>query len=216
MASCTGGERHLPPRGRWVRYESDLGRRQVAAEALEKIDKRPLTGEGFEFAQAAHNIYLQVLVVGGPLALLSFLAVSGLILRSGLRALQTARGTRNGPLLAGLAGGYAGYLASGAFDNILWDRYLWAYDGLLIVPPPHPSRPALPLRADGALAARCPAAGSRGSGRCRSVPKPTGAERKLAPDQLTRISAPDATGAASRRMAAHQAMPSTAYAAAVA
>jgi len=35
--------------------------------------------------------------------------------------------------VGGLTGGFAGYLASGAFDNILWDRYLWTYLGLLIV-----------------------------------------------------------------------------------
>ena len=113
--------------------ESDQGRRQVIAEALATIDRHPFTGEGFEFAQAAHNIYLQALVVGGPIALLSFLCVSWLIVRAGLRAIPLERDRPNGPLLAGLTAGYISYLVSGAFDNILWDRYLWTYIGLLLV-----------------------------------------------------------------------------------
>ena len=111
---------------------SDEGRRVLAAEAIASITRHPL-GEGFEFAQAAHNIYVQVLVVGGAMALVSFLLVSGLLLRAGLRAASAARRRREGPVLAGLTAGYVGYLGSGAFENILWDRYLWTYISLLVV-----------------------------------------------------------------------------------
>jgi O-antigen ligase len=78
---------------------SDLGRELATAEAFASINRHPFTGEGFEFAQAAHNIYLQVLVVGGPLALVSFLCVSGLIARAGQRAIKADRSGRDGPLL---------------------------------------------------------------------------------------------------------------------
>lgn len=112
---------------------SDVERAQALSGALTSIGKHPFTGEGFQFAQAAHSIYLQVIVVGGPLALVGFLGVCWLIGRAGLRAVRAGRGRRNGPVVAGLTAGYAGYLASGTFDNILWDRYLWTYIGLLLV-----------------------------------------------------------------------------------
>lgn len=112
---------------------SDAERAQALTGAWSSIGRHPFTGEGFQFAQAAHSIYLQVLVVGGPLALLSFLWVSWLIMRTGLRAAQAGRDERNASIAAGLVSGYAGYLASGTFENILWDRYLWTYIGLLLV-----------------------------------------------------------------------------------
>ena len=112
---------------------SDAERRQVSQDAFATIGRHPFTGTGFELAQAAHSIYLQALVVGGVPGLVSFLCVCGLIVRAGLRAVRTRRGQRDGQLVAGLTAGYFGYLSSGAFDNILWDRYLWTYLGLLIV-----------------------------------------------------------------------------------
>lgn len=112
---------------------SDIERKRRLAEAVASINRHPFTGEGFEFAQAAHNIYLQALVVGGPLALASFLCISGLILRAGMRATRAERSHREGPLLAGLTAGYAGYLFSGLIAPILWDRYLWTYVGLLLL-----------------------------------------------------------------------------------
>lgn len=112
---------------------SDLQRSQTLDEALESIARHPFTGSGFEFAQAAHNIYLQVLVVGGPLALLSFLFAAGQILRTGGRSARRAHDHVAGPVVAGLTAGYAGYLCSGFFDNTLWDRYLWTYIGLLLI-----------------------------------------------------------------------------------
>lgn len=111
---------------------SDVEREQAREAALATIGRHPLTGEGFGLALAAHSIYLQALVVGGPLALLGFLGVSGLIVRTGLGVSRRARGGRDGPLLAGLTAGYIAYLSSGIFDNILWDRYLWTYIGLLL------------------------------------------------------------------------------------
>lgn len=108
---------------------SDAERQQTLSVALGTIDRHPFTGEGFQFAQAAHSIYLQALVVGGPAALAGFLWVCWTIGRLGMRAARRDQSQ----VAAGLTAGFAGYLASGAFDNILWDRYLWTYLGLLIV-----------------------------------------------------------------------------------
>lgn len=113
--------------------ESDLARQQTLAIALDTIDRHPFTGEGFQFAQAAHSIYVQALVVGGPVALAAFLWVCWTIGRAGVRGSRAGDGRGNSLVAAGLTAGFAGYLAAGAFDNILWDRYLWTYLGLLVV-----------------------------------------------------------------------------------
>lgn len=128
---------------------SDAERNALLSEAFASIARHPFTGEGFEFAQVAHSIYVQALVVGGPLALIGFLCVCGLILRTGARAATAQRGRRDGPVLAGLTAGYAGYLVSGAFDNILWDRYLWVYIGLLLALAASASRPLYPRHQTG-------------------------------------------------------------------
>jgi O-antigen ligase len=114
--------------------ESNVGRIEHLERSVARYQRHPLTGEGFEFAQEAHNVYLQVLVGGGPLAL-GGLALVGLSVIAAV-----CRGTRgrsrrtlgDAALLAGMGGGYAGYLVAAAFQNILWDRYLWLYVALLL------------------------------------------------------------------------------------
>lgn len=119
--------------GRGGSAASDVERKQVAAEAFSRISRNPLTGQGFEFAQDAHNIYLQALVVGGPLALVSFVWLSGRLGWVGLQASRATRRGRDGPVIAGLTAGYASYLCTGTFWNIVWHRYLWTYVGLLLL-----------------------------------------------------------------------------------
>jgi hypothetical protein len=109
---------------------SDAERVQAFEAALHRFERHPLTGEGFEFAQEAHNIYLQALVIGGPLALLGLGIAATSIARPGLRvAAALRRGSVDRRLLLplGMLAGYAGYLVGGLFQNILWDRYLWLY-----------------------------------------------------------------------------------------
>lgn len=111
--------------------ESNALRIEHLSTSIDRFERHPLTGEGFEFAQEAHNIYLQVLAAGGPLGLIGLVLVAGSILGSvrggagGSRSGARAVGDR--ALLAGMVGGYAGYLVVGLFQNILWDRYLWLY-----------------------------------------------------------------------------------------
>lgn len=111
---------------------SDLERKQTLSRALDSIAHHPFTGVGFD-ADPAHNIYLQALVVGGPIALLSFLCMAWLILHAGLRGVRAERSRSNGPLHAGLTAGFIGFLVSGAFNPMLWDRYLWTYFALVLV-----------------------------------------------------------------------------------
>lgn len=108
---------------------SDVSRIDHLSSSIDRFQRHPLTGEGFEFAQEAHNIYLQVLVAAGPLGLIGLVLVAGSVLRAGKAGVRASSGRVTGDhaLLAGLAGGYVGYLAAGLFQNILWDRYLWLY-----------------------------------------------------------------------------------------
>lgn len=115
--------------------ESNVERQRNLATTMGRIARHPLTGEGFEFALEPHDIYLQPLVVAGPIGLVALAMAAWAILRAsraGLGAASSA-GDGNGFLLAGLSGGYVGYLAAGFFQNIAWDRYLWIYIGLVLM-----------------------------------------------------------------------------------
>jgi hypothetical protein len=108
---------------------SDVSRIEGLSTSIDRFERHPLTGEGFEFAQEAHNIYLQVLAAAGPLGLIGLVVVAGSVVRASSAGVRAASGRVSGDhaLLAGLAGGYVGYLVAGLFQNILWDRYLWLY-----------------------------------------------------------------------------------------
>jgi O-antigen/teichoic acid export membrane protein len=106
-------------------YLSDVERAESRRRALALIDERPLTGAGFEHALLAHNVYVQLLVIGGPLALVGFGLVAASSL-GGLRRLgRTAVERRADALTGGLAAGFAAFLVAGAYQNSLWDRYIW-------------------------------------------------------------------------------------------
>jgi O-antigen ligase len=111
---------------------SDLERQQNLSESFDLFSAHPLTGAGFQYAIGAHNIYLQALVIAGPVGLTALAWGAMAIVATGLRGIRRTR-SRDAVLLAGLTAGYFGYLASAVFDNILWDRYLWIYVSLLIV-----------------------------------------------------------------------------------
>lgn len=109
--------------------ESDAGRLGQLGHSLDRIMDHPLTGDGFEFAPEVHSIYLQVVVAAGPLGLIGLAVATGSLLSAARRGI----GDRHGPvtgdrvLLAGLAGGYIGYMVGAAFQNSLSERYLWLY-----------------------------------------------------------------------------------------
>ncbi|HUR17784.1 MAG TPA: O-antigen ligase family protein [Acidimicrobiales bacterium] len=114
---------------------SDAERAEHLSQSLDRLNDHPLTGEGFQFAQEAHNIYLQVAVAAGPLGVLGLFLIAGAMLRASRGGLHARAGPVSGDqaLLAGLGGGYAGYLVAGAFQNVLWDRYLWFYVAAAVV-----------------------------------------------------------------------------------
>lgn len=136
---------------------SNASRIEHLQASLARFERHPLTGEGFEFAQEAHNVYLQTLVAAGPLGLIGFALAARSVLKVGSRRGLAVRGRATGDraLLAGLTGGYVGYLVAGLFQNILWDRYLWLYVGAILsvaanlaAHPPGVLRPRQGVRAD--------------------------------------------------------------------
>lgn len=113
---------------------SDASRIDLLSSSIDRYERHPLTGEGFEFAQEAHNVYLQVLGASGPLGFLGLVVVVGSVLKAARRGIRAGPARVGGEhaLLAGLAAGYVGYLVAALFQNILWDRYLWLYIAALL------------------------------------------------------------------------------------
>ncbi|HUR17532.1 MAG TPA: O-antigen ligase family protein [Acidimicrobiales bacterium] len=109
--------------------ESDASRDELLRRTGDRIKAHPLTGEGFQYAHEAHSIYLQALVAGGPLGLAGLALINGMALTAAWRALAARREAVTGDhsVLAGLAGGYAGYLVAAAFQNSLGERHVWLY-----------------------------------------------------------------------------------------
>ncbi|HVM02345.1 MAG TPA: O-antigen ligase family protein [Acidimicrobiales bacterium] len=113
--------------------ESDIERVEHLSRSLDRLERHPLTGEGFESSREAHNIYLQVAVAAGPLGVVGFAVVVRSVLRARAVVRRRAPVAGDRALLAGLVAGYAGYLVAGAFQNLLWDRYLWLYVSATLV-----------------------------------------------------------------------------------
>ena len=116
--------------------ESNAARQQVLDESLARVREHPFTGEGFEHALEAHNVFLQLWSSGGVLALAGF----GLIVAATMRPLWPSRlaALRRDepelvPLLVGFGAGFIGFLVAGLFNNALWDRYIWLTPAVLAV-----------------------------------------------------------------------------------
>jgi len=128
---------------------SDENRSYAASIAVTQIRTRPLEGVGFAVIGDAHDIYLEMLASGGAIALLAFLTYLGGVFASARRALagplsETALATAIGVVV---------WLANGAFDNQLGDKYLYVLPGLLIAMAhravePEPQLAAVPATPD--------------------------------------------------------------------
>jgi O-antigen/teichoic acid export membrane protein len=134
-------------------YLSDAVREENRRRTLELIDRNPLTGAGFEHALRAHNVYLQLLVIGGPLTLVGFCLIALGSVRALARLPRRVRLRPAEALAVGLAAAVVGFVVAGAHQNALWDRYIWVTAGLAAVavvlparkvaadPAPQPVRP---------------------------------------------------------------------------
>jgi hypothetical protein len=119
---------------------SDAGHRFRFEVSVDRVERAPLTGEGFRFLEEAHSVPLQLLAAGGPLTFAGggVLLVAPLVLR---------RGPRD-PMGTFLKAGWTAYLAGGLVQNILVDRYVWFVGALLLAEGSAPLCPRIAVRQD--------------------------------------------------------------------
>jgi hypothetical protein len=110
--------------------ESDRERRQMLEDSIEYISERPLTGYGFRWIESSHNIYLQLLISGGILALIGYLAMVVGYLRLGFRLWDRVPVELAGTASAAFAS-FALMLMTGLVGNGIVDRYLYLPVALL-------------------------------------------------------------------------------------
>jgi O-antigen ligase len=103
---------------------SNIERRAAVAESVAQIRAHPITGAGFEYAQSAHSIYLQMWAAAGVIGLFGFFRLYHSVIRLLLRYPSTD------PLRTVMLATFVGYLTAGVVLNILWDRYVWLFLGL--------------------------------------------------------------------------------------
>ena len=111
--------------------QSDSGRREALNSTVKEIASHPATGVGFSNALEAHDVYLQLLASGGPLALVGFLIVAGTSIAPLRRLSRNTVAGSDRLLHVALAASFAGFLVADVFQNALWDRFVWIIPVLL-------------------------------------------------------------------------------------
>ena len=144
---------------------SDERRELGYDQAWADISRRPHLGYGFEFVRSAHNIYLQLLQAGGPLALAAFALFAWGCLRIAVRLTldpDLPDGVR--ALARALGVAFSVWLLTGLVQNSIFDRFLYLPAALLLALVTVAGRPE-PLSGpavgdvDGPQTAATPAAG---------------------------------------------------------
>ncbi len=110
---------------------SNAERLTLLEKNVDRIGDRPLTGNGFEEARQAHNIYVQVWAAAGVPGLLGFVMLIVAVVREGVRTLAEP-GVRSMYLASAFLAGYVGYLFAGLAQNVLWDRYVWLHVAVIL------------------------------------------------------------------------------------
>ncbi|MGB0120595.1 MAG: O-antigen ligase family protein [Solirubrobacterales bacterium] len=111
--------------------ESDALRRQYFEDSVKYIKDRPLVGYGFQWSEASHNIYLQMPLAGGVLALIGFLTVMLGYMKQGWVLRDRVPAPMKGICLA-LGISVAVYLVTGVLGNGVLSRYLYLAPALLL------------------------------------------------------------------------------------
>jgi hypothetical protein len=110
---------------------SDAARRQYLEDSVRYVIERPLTGYGFRWIEASHNIYLQLLLSGGILALIGYLLFAfgylGTAYRKWSEPAQEADDTARA-----LTVSFAMLLITGVVGNGIVDRYLYLPAALIL------------------------------------------------------------------------------------
>ena len=110
---------------------SDSIRRQYLEDSVGFIADRPLLGYGFQFIETSHNIYLQLLLSGGVLALVGYLFVVFGYLREAFSLRSKLTGGRL-DLLVALVVSILTYLIMGLVAPDLIDRYVYLPAALVL------------------------------------------------------------------------------------
>lgn len=100
-------------------------------DSIDLISQRPLSGYGYQWIEASHNIYLQLLVAGGIFALVGFASAMFGYLEEAWsirRRLRGAAATMATALLVSMIT----FLVMGLFQTDLLDRYLYLPAGLVL------------------------------------------------------------------------------------
>jgi len=111
--------------------DSNTTRRAYLSNSTYLIEKRGLTGAGFELIEYSHIVYLQLLIAGGALAFLGFLTLLAGFLRQGIR-LRRADSPVYTPIAAGLLASLTAYLAVSFVGNQITDRYIFFSMALIL------------------------------------------------------------------------------------
>jgi hypothetical protein len=104
--------------------ESDGVRREYLEDAVEYVVERPVPGYGFRWIESAHNLYHQLRLSGGILALAGFMIFVFGYLRAGLRSWGTAPESMGDTARAATIS-VALMLITGMVGNGMVDRYLY-------------------------------------------------------------------------------------------
>lgn len=114
---------------------SNAAHQSALDSSLSAIAAHPLTGGGFQNAEGALNVYLQVMASGGAFAIIGFLLVGAAAVRPLLagRAAITLQDDGFTAAIVGLSVGFLGFLIADLFQNPIWERYIWFAPALIAV-----------------------------------------------------------------------------------
>lgn len=100
---------------------SDAQRSNVRIYSVRALEARPIAGVGYVVIDDAHNIYIQLLASGGIIGLASFCLLIG----SAAGMIRRLWHSSDAITAAALAASLATWLALGAIENQVTDRYLY-------------------------------------------------------------------------------------------
>lgn len=110
---------------------SDTARLGHYSEALQAFFNRPLTGYGFEGLRGAHNIVLELLSSGGPLALAGYFVIIGGTLSAAHMVYSRIPSDQNIDVL-GIVGAIVVFLVVSMVDNASLDRFVYLPIGITL------------------------------------------------------------------------------------
>jgi O-antigen ligase len=106
---------------------SNEGRWALLQDTWSDFRSKPFIGVGVEHARTAHNVYLSVLVSCGVIAFAGLFIVMWDVLKAAVIVQRSTQRLSNLKywLLIGWISGYAGLMFANAFQNSLWERFVW-------------------------------------------------------------------------------------------